>query len=145
VRGEVGAVARVSRLRSGLVALQIAVCTLFLVGAIGLVRETRRLATVDTGLDYQRVVDVRVAPALRQPLAAGLASDPSVGGVAAAWRPPLAGPLRTLRIRPSSGDFEQSLGFTAVSAEYFEVFGIPLIQGRGSAARKPIRTLQSWS
>jgi predicted permease len=128
-RGAVGPDVRVSRLRTGLVALQVAACVLFLVGATGLIDESRRLANPYTGLEYEGVLDVRVAEGIRADVAARLASDPSVQRVAAAWRPPLAGSLRTLRVVPAGNTVEHEAGFAAVSSEYFDLFGIG-VRGR---------------
>jgi predicted permease len=130
VRGEFGSDTRVSRLRTGLVAVQIGVCVLFLVGAIGLVHESRGLARSDTGVEYERVVDVRVPEELRGELAARLASDPFVERIAAAWRPPFAGPLPTVRVTSSHSGPEHLARFNAVSPEYFALFGIHLVRGR---------------
>jgi hypothetical protein len=52
-RGIVTSDARGSRLRSGLVAMQIGACALFLVGAVGFLDESSRLAT-QTNLSYER-------------------------------------------------------------------------------------------
>ena len=130
VKGELGAGAQISRLRTSLVALQIGACLLFVIGAISLASESRRLARSDTGLAYEGVVDVRAAEHLRGALARRLAADPSVERIAAAWRPPFAGPLRTLRVRPSDGGVEHGAGFAAVSPEYFALFDIRLQRGR---------------
>ena len=128
-RGAIGPDARISRLRTGLVAAQIAASVMFLVGASGLIDESRRMANPYTGLDYDRVLDVRVAEGLRANVVARLASDPAIEGVAAAWRPPLAGPLRRLSVVPASGGVEQAAGFAAVSPGYFDLFGIR-VRGR---------------
>jgi len=128
-RGGVGADARVSRQRTVLVVVQVAACVMFLVGAAGLIDESRRLANTDTGLMYERVLDLRVADKLRADVVARLASDPDIERVAAAWRPPLAGPLHTVRVVPGGNGLEQLAGFAVVSPEYFDVFGIG-VRGR---------------
>jgi predicted permease len=130
VKGELGTAARISSLRTSLVALQIGACVLFMVGAISFASESRRLTRSETGLAYERVVDVRAAEQLRGALALRLAADPSVERIAAAWRPPFAGPLHTLRVSPSGGVVEQAAGFTVVSPEYFALFDIRLQRGR---------------
>jgi hypothetical protein len=53
-RGQASSDARGSRLRSGLVAVQIAACVLFLVGALGLVDQSTRLANPRLELSYDR-------------------------------------------------------------------------------------------
>ena len=135
-KGRVGVQAPVSRLRSGLIVMQIAACALFLVGATGLIDESRRLARPEVGLEYERVIDVRVAADLRAAVFARLASDPSHEAVAVAWRPPLAGPLRSLRVMPTNTGLEYDTGFMAVSPEYFGVYGIRLVRGRAFTAQE---------
>src|SRR5207244_9782400 len=53
-RGDASSDARGSRLRSGLVAIQIGACALFLVGAVGLLDESSRLANPQPNLSYER-------------------------------------------------------------------------------------------
>ena len=85
----------IGRLRTALVAMQIGACALFLVGATGLVDEARSLSNLETGLSYERVANVNISPRLRAAVARRLESDPAVERVAAAWQPPLSGPLRS--------------------------------------------------
>ena len=118
-RGEAAWDPRRSRLRTALVAMQIGACMLFLVGATGLVDETRRLANLDTGLSYERVANVYVSPRLRAAVARRLESDPAVERVAAAWQPPLSGPLRRLDVVASDTGIERPVGFMVVSPQYF--------------------------
>jgi predicted permease len=129
-KGEAALDTRGSRLRSGLVALQIGACVLFIVAATGLIDESKRLASPDTGLSYELVSDVRVPPRMRDAVAARLASDPSVERVAAAWRPPMGGPLRLIDVIASESRIERAAGFMVVSPEYFPVFGIRITRGR---------------
>jgi hypothetical protein len=49
--------------------MQIGACVMFLIGAIGLIDESRRLANPDRALSYQRVAEVRIAPRFRVELA----------------------------------------------------------------------------
>ena len=129
-KGEAALDTRGSRLRTGLVALQVGACVVFIVAATGLIDESRRLANPHTGLSYQLVSDVRVPPNMREAVAARLAADPSVERVAAAWRPPLAGPLRTVDVVASESRIERAAGYMVVSPEYFPVFGIRIVRGR---------------
>ena len=129
-KGEAGLDTGRSRLRTGLVAMQIGACVLFLVGAFGLIDQSKGSANPTTGLNYELVSSVRVAPNLRAELATRLAADAAVQQVAIAWRPPLVGPLRPIGVVASTTHVEQAAGFMVVSPEYFSLFGIRLVRGR---------------
>ena len=133
-RGEAAWDPRRSRMRTALVAVQIGACVLFLVGATGLVDETRRLANPDTGLSYERVADVAIRPQLRVALARRLESDPAIEYVAAAWQGPLNGPLRRLSVVASDTGINRSVGFMVVSPQYFPALGVRVIAGRNFTA-----------
>ena len=135
-RGEAALDTQRSRLRTGLVAMQIGACVMFLICAIGLIEESRRLASPDRDLSYERVAEVRIAPRLRVELAERLASDPLIERVAAAWQPSLAGVLRRVGVVPSQTRIEQTAGFMAVSAEYFPALDIQVVQGRAFTSRE---------
>jgi len=121
---------RRSRLRSALVAAQVAASVLFLVGAVGLTTEFRRVAHRDLGISYDHVMQVRVDPLLRPALKTRLDGDPSVAAVAVAWKPPLAGALPTIHAKASTTGISAPVGFMAVSPEYFGVFDINITAGR---------------
>ena len=127
---------RRSRLRTGLVAMQIGACTLFLVWASGLIEQTRHLANPDTRISHERVASVQVTGKLRVAIAERLAADPTVEHVAAAMKPPLAGPLESIGVVASATRFERTAGFTAVSPEYFPVFDIRVVRGRAFTAEE---------
>ena len=129
-RGEATLDNQGSRLRTGLVAMQIGACVMFLVGAVGLIDEARRMGNPDPGLSYERVADVRIAPRFRVELAQRLASDPAIERVAAAWRAPLNGPLRRVGVIASQSRIEQTAGFMVVSPDYFSLFDIQVVGGR---------------
>jgi putative ABC transport system permease protein len=132
--GEFGSTGRARGLRNALLVAQIAVCAMFLVTGAGLIGELRRLSDVRTGLDIDAVADVRVDRDYRQAFAARLAADPRIALVGATWRPPLYGPLPTLFGRPSGADTNVAIAFMVVSTEYFDVFRIPIVRGRGFTA-----------
>jgi predicted permease len=135
VRGQLGPNTRISRMRSGFVIFQVATCVLFLVGAIALVVQSRRMTSLETGLDYERIVVVRSPSAGRNlAVATELRSRADVESVAAVWRPPLASPMAVLRVTPSQSTTEQNARFMAVSAEYFSTLGVALRQGRTFSA-----------
>jgi predicted permease len=129
-RGEASLDVRRSRLRSGLVAMQIGACALFLVAATGLIDESTRLATPDSRLSHERVQSVRIAPELRPALIERLGSEPSIERIAAAWHPPLVTPLTSVNVVASQTRLAQSVGFMAVSPDYFPLFDIRVLQGR---------------
>jgi len=129
-RGEAALDTRGSRLRTGLVALQIGACVLFIVAATRLIDESKRLANPRTGLSYELVSSVIVPPKMREAVAARLATDPAVERVAATWRPPMAGPLRLVDVVASQSRIERAAGFMVVSPEYFPMFGVRIVSGR---------------
>lgn len=135
-KGDEALDARRSRLRTGLVTLQIAACALFLVWAVGFVDQSRRMANPDSDRSYDRVANLGVAPRLRAGVLTRLAADPAVEQIAAAWRSPMAGALRTLDILASETRIQQPVGFMVVSPEYFPVFGIRLVSGRTFTAQE---------
>jgi hypothetical protein len=125
---------RGSRLRKGLVVLQLGACVLFLVTATALIDVTTRLAHTNTGLSYEHVSEALVAPRLRVKVAERLLSDPAVEGVAAAWRAPLTGGMSPMRVVASRTRIEQTAGFLVVSPDYFPLFGIRIVRGRAFTA-----------
>jgi len=135
-RGEAALDIQRSRLRTGLVATQISACVMFLICAIGLIDESRRLASPDRDWSYERVAEVRIAPRLRVELAERLASDPLIERVAAAWQPSVAGVLRRVGVVPSQTRIEQTAGFMSVSPEYFPALDIQVVQGRAFTSRE---------
>jgi len=135
-RGEAALDTQRSRLRTGLVAMQIGACVMFLICAIGLIEKSRQLADPDRGLSYQRVAEVRITPRWRADLAERLVSDPLIARVAAAWQPSLAGVLRRVAVVPSETRVEQMTGFMAVSPEYFPMLDIQVVQGRAFTTRE---------
>jgi predicted permease len=130
-RGEASSDARGSRLRSALVAMQIGACVLFLVGAIGLLDESSRLAHPQTNLSYEGVSILSIDPKVRAAVATRLASDPAVEQVAVTWKPPLfAGPLPTTEMTASATSIARNTGYTGVSPDYFKLFDIQIVRGR---------------
>lgn len=131
-RGEASLDGRGSRLRSGLVAMQIGACVLFLVGAVGLLDESSRLANPQTNLGYEPVSLITIDPKVRAAVATRLASDAAAEQVAVAWKPPLiGGPLSTAPMTASDTGIAQTIGYTGVSAGYFALFDIRIVRGRG--------------
>jgi predicted permease len=131
MRGQIGPSTRIAHARTAFVAVQIATCVLFLVAAIGLVVESSRMASDETGLEYERVLDLRAPANVRPAIAAELAARGDVEQVVAVWRPPLISPMASLRVRPLPGSQQLNAGFMAVSPEYFSALGVQIRQGRG--------------
>jgi len=129
-RGQASSDARGSRLRSGLVAVQIAACVLFLVGALGLVDQSTRLANPRLELSYDRVSALQTDRAVRAQIATRLPFETAVQQVAVSWRPPLGFSLRTTAVTASASNIAKDIGYMGVSAEYFAVFDIRILRGR---------------
>ncbi len=131
-RGELGPETRISRVRTALVAAQIAAAVLCLTGASGLGGEVARMANADTGLDFARVVNVVVPDDHRAAIAQRLEEHPAIEGVAVATRPPLTGEVRTIRVVPSrhGPPVEETAGYMLASPGYFPLLRIDLTRGR---------------
>ena len=111
--------------------MQIGACALFLVGTVGLLDESSRLANPQPNLSYERVSLIGVDPKVRAAVATRLESEAAVEQVAVTWKPPLmAGPLPTARVTASATSIAQTTGYTGVSPEYFALFDIPIVRGR---------------
>ena len=113
-RGEASTSRHGSRLRSGLVAMQIGACALFLIGAIGLLDQSSR-SNPPLNLAYERVSSVSIDAAVRPKVAAQLASDATVQSVAGAWRMPMGNSLPTTAVKASTTNIATSVGYTGVS------------------------------
>ena len=146
--GRGGTVGRSARaLRSGLVALEIALALVMLIGAGLLARSFTRLRAVDPGFDASNLLTVRV------PLAGGtngaplrriaflhtilprLASLPGARGAAVCDGLPLtglgAGVMFNIADRPAPPPDERPMALTrSITPDYFRVMGIRLIAGR---------------
>jgi putative ABC transport system permease protein len=133
-------------LRSALVAAEVALALVLLVGAGLLARSFWRLSSVPPGFSADRVVQVPIAlPAVRYATPASrlaffdraldrLAALPGVQQVAAVNRLPLAGGNVLVGIeiegRPAASGDAPSLDRRVVTPGYFETMGIPLVAGR---------------
>ncbi|MET0888448.1 MAG: ABC transporter permease, partial [Mycetocola sp.] len=129
-RGEASPDRHGSRLRSGLVAMQVGACALFLIGAVGLFDQSSRLANPPLNLSYERVSIVRIDTAVRPKVATQLASEAAVQYVAGVWRPPMASSLPTTAVKASTTNIATTVGYTGVSPEYFALFDIQIVRGR---------------
>jgi len=134
-----------SRLRNGLVVMQIAVCLTLLIGAGLLVRNLQKVQTIETGLDTTNVFtisaglqspqkdDTREGETRRQ-LATRLRTLPGVKAVSQAGRQPLSGRPNSTHItlpgRAPQTDRPLQALYNVVSPEYFVTVGIQLTRGR---------------
>jgi macrolide transport system ATP-binding/permease protein len=140
-----------SRLRSGFVVLQIAVCMSLLVGAGLLVRNLQRIRTLETGMSTANVFSVAVglsAPAsekrdssregeLRRQLAARLRTTPGVVAVSEAHDQPLSGEMgNTLVTLAGQTDYPREVRFNFVGAEYFDALNLTQVRGRRYTAQE---------
>jgi hypothetical protein len=131
-RGEASMDVHRSRLRSGLVAMQIGACALFVVGAMALVGESSRLANPQYNLTVDRVSMIGVDPTVKAALAARLQSEPAVEQVVAATQPPMLseGGWPTVTATATATSIAQTTGYTVVSPGYFPMFDIRIVRGR---------------
>ena len=154
---------RGSRLRDLLVAGQIAACLVLLISSALLLRGSQRALGTDPGFDIKSILFLRLShpeddtqssarfPQLIRTLEGHIASLPGVEGVARASRPPIAGGQRWIAIArasddiasdPQKGPAPPEVGYSYVSANYFDVLRIPFSRGR---AFTPVEVQESTS
>jgi predicted permease len=140
-----------SRLRSGFVMVQIAVCMALLACAGLLVRNLQRVKTIDTGMSTRNVFSVAIGvhtaakdetrvTELRGELAQRLRAMPGVVTVSEARQQPLSGSIGNTLVMLPGGNMDHPLEarFNSVSAEYFNGLSIPIVQGRGFTQQEVI-------
>ena len=152
---------RRSRLRHGLVVLQVAICLTLLAVTVLLVRHVLRFATIETGLRPERVYNAnfsllsaniagsdrasqRPAEAAQMPSARvrqaieAVRALPGIDAVAQAYRYPFTGRMRLTPIAAIGGadDDTQLAKFNLVSAEFFSTVGLGLTRGRAFDAHE---------
>lgn len=133
------------RLQRVIVAGELAVCLVLLVGAMLLVQTFVRLKAVDLGFDPEHVISIEVRVPIYRTLARDrwqrLASDttaalqrlrsvPGVQAVSAARDLPLAGNLLTTDIKLPGNPHSRQALYHRVSPDYFRTMGMTLVQGR---------------
>ncbi len=134
-----------SRLRNALVVTQVAICLMLLVGAGLLVRNVRRVQTVDTGLETKHVLAAAVSlrgmkhegrdgAAARRLLVERLRALPGVTSVSQAYRQPLTGGPATTAVALVGYDTAAAQPLTAnynvVAPDYFATLGLRILRGR---------------
>jgi len=123
LRGEVLSM-RASRLRDGMVVLQVSASLLFLVSAMVMARALERVSSIDLGYDGRGVFSLAAYTPLRVPaVVAALEQEPWVDAVA--HRSP---DFDTRVVTDQSAPAAATYSF--VSQNYFEVFRIPIERGR---------------
>jgi putative ABC transport system permease protein len=136
-----------SRLRSGLVATEIALTLMLMIGVGLLLKSTFRLLSVDPGFDTANLLTLRVAlvgsgyenesrrAAFQQQLIERLQALPGVSSVASVGKLPLSGggDTGTPIIDGKANDAKLTgpdANVRTVSAGYFSTLGVPLLSGR---------------
>jgi predicted permease len=131
VRGEVVRDARPGRARNALVVLQVTGSVLLLICAGIFLRSSWAAATVDPGIRTTGVLSVRVLNEQRRGAVLDmLRNEPVIASLAAAW-PGSMGGLGSLPALADVGGTRSAVTYQFVSPEYFGVFDIPLVRGRG--------------
>jgi hypothetical protein len=128
-----------------LVGGQIAAAVLCLIGATGLAGEAAHMASADSGLDFARVVDIRVEGDHHAEIARRLDAHAAIERIAVVSHAPLTGEPRTMRVVPSRSGVpvEESTTYVVASPEYFPMLSIDVTRGRlftdvEAAARAPV-------
>jgi predicted permease len=130
IHGHVLGAGRPGFARDALIALQVTGSVLLLICAAMFLRSAWTEATLDPGIRTTDVVNVAVLnESRRAAILETVRSDPSVASVAAAWPGWIGG--APAYVEGGSGRSVGSYQF--VSPEYFDVFGIDLVRGRGFA------------
>jgi macrolide transport system ATP-binding/permease protein len=147
-----GARLRGSRLRDALVSGQIAACLVLLISSALLLRGSQRALKIDPGFDIRSILLLQVShpedhaqgsvrfPQLARTLEQRISALPSVEAVTRASRPPTGGGWRWIAVSRDSDDDTSSpgenrpaapeIGYSYISANYFDVLHIPLVRGR---------------
>jgi predicted permease len=140
-----------SRFRGWMVAVQIAVCLMLLIGAGMLVRSSMRVLSTNPGFDTKSVLNVTILNPLElgysssrtrdlnTQMQAKLRSLPGVTQVALVSRVPLAGNAMNTVVVPQGSAAALSpqlraqapqYSVTYISPEFFDALSIPILQGR---------------
>ncbi|MEO8371581.1 MAG: FtsX-like permease family protein [Candidatus Solibacter sp.] len=133
---------RGSRVRNALMIAQVAVCTLLLSAAGLMLRSFQQSLSTDPGFATDRVIAIKYnlgtagysgarAASFRRRLYAQLQSSPHVLAHAAAAAPPLSDrPTLSLLALDGAAGARTNSPFNCVSPEYFQLLGIPIVEGR---------------
>jgi predicted permease len=128
IRGEVARDARPGLARNGLVAVQVTGSVLLLICAAVFLRSSWAAASVDPGIRTAGIVSISVLNEERRAaILDTVRREPIVASVAASW----PGELGGLPAVAEAAGAKASANYRFVSPEYFGVFGIPVVRGRG--------------
>jgi len=134
-----------ARLRKALVASQVAVSLLLLIGAGLFLRTVRNLLAVDVGFEARRLISFTVDPSLNgypppatkqfaKALLERLSAAPGVASASLASVRLLEGNQQTVDVRieghPAIGDEDMEQLWNPVGPGYFRTMGIPVVRGR---------------
>ena len=129
-RGDFSSDYRPARLRSMLLATQVAVCSLLLIVTAIVLRSQGRVTAREIGMDVHGAWDIKMAEKYQAAAAERLAATPGVEAVAAAWHAPLYGISRGAMFLASGRRETVAMGYNLVSPGYFPIFRIPILRGR---------------
>ena len=130
LRGALVNDARPSRTRNALIGLQVLASALLLISAAIFLRSGLAAARFDPGLRTADTVLIDIDnEATRRSIVQALTTDTTITA-SAAVRPQLLAPLRLAFADPGSGAGKTRITIKAVSGSYFDVLGIPIVQGR---------------
>jgi predicted permease len=121
---------RPARLRNTLVIAQITGCSALLILAGVLLRTADRVRDLKTGMRTQDTIELAILEKARARVLSRLVSDPEIESLAASALSPLDDWFPQTRVFPQ-GDAPVNTLHTLVSPEYFDVFGINIVKGRG--------------
>ena len=137
--GERGSTSSRSRSRSILIATEVGLSLVLLIGAGLMVKSFSKLTRVDPGFSPERLLIFDVGPSFTdearqtifyQQILARLQSVPGVERVAAVSRLPLSGGNSSRSFNLPGSDTGYSSDIRVGTPEYFRTLGIPLLQGR---------------
>jgi putative ABC transport system permease protein len=140
-----------------MVAMQIAVCLMLLIGAGMLAMNSVRLLSTDPGFETRTVLNISIlnpqelgysavrAEEIHGALQERLRALPGVKSIASASRTPLGGNVTSTTVVPQGSQVATDAGginrqprfpYSLVSSEYFDTLGIPLLRGRSFTAQE---------
>ncbi|MFN0102687.1 MAG: ADOP family duplicated permease [Bryobacteraceae bacterium] len=134
------------RLGRALVILQVALSMVLLSGATLFIRSLRQLESVDLGFIREGTLTMEIAPERQlngTPEWLGLQSEilervgrmPGVAGVSWSTMSPMSGRDRGVLLDVPGTPSDKRIHVISVSPEYFETFGVSILQGRRFTAR----------
>ncbi len=136
LRGQPSATTRAATLRNGLVASQVAVSLVLLVGAVTLARNGVVVGATDLGFQTSGVFSVNQRGqdgSFIRTAAEALAADTRVASVAVTSRNPLFGEFPKMPVTSTLTSGVVATSYMFVSPEYFPMLHIPIVRGRGFA------------